>query len=46
MPQRMVEASMRLFAAEVLPTIRTFGRPELRAVSYHTVLRGAEDSAR
>ena len=34
MPQDAVAASMRLFAAEVLPVIRQFGGPEPRAVPY------------
>jgi len=37
MPAGMVEASMRLFAAEVLPTIKTFGRGEPRAIPYAQV---------
>ena len=37
MPADMVEASMRLFAAEVLPTIKTFGRGEPRAIPYAQV---------
>jgi alkanesulfonate monooxygenase SsuD/methylene tetrahydromethanopterin reductase-like flavin-dependent oxidoreductase (luciferase family) len=39
MPAYMVQSSMRLFAAKVLPVIREFGGPEPHAVPYHEVLR-------
>jgi hypothetical protein len=39
MPAHMVQSSMRLFAAKVLPVIREFGGPEPHAVSYDEVLR-------
>jgi len=39
MPADMVETSMRLFAAEVLPTIKTFGRGEPRSIPYADVTR-------
>ncbi|MFC5817564.1 LLM class flavin-dependent oxidoreductase, partial [Nonomuraea harbinensis] len=38
MPQDTVERSMRLFAREVLPTIKTFGGPEPRAMPYRAVV--------
>jgi alkanesulfonate monooxygenase SsuD/methylene tetrahydromethanopterin reductase-like flavin-dependent oxidoreductase (luciferase family) len=37
MPAEMVEASMRLFARDVLPTIKTFGRGQPRAIPYAEV---------
>ena len=40
MPAEMVEASMRLFAREVLPVVRTFGGPdEPWSVPYETLLK-------
>ena len=42
MPQELTESSMRLFAAKVLPTIKTFGGSEPWAVPYSQVRRGGE----
>ncbi|GAA3525560.1 LLM class flavin-dependent oxidoreductase [Aeromicrobium panaciterrae] len=38
MPTPMVEASMKLFAEEVLPTIKTFGSTDPRAIPYSDVM--------
>lgn len=38
MPTAMVEASMRLFAQEVLPTIKTFGSTDPQAIPYSDVM--------
>lgn len=45
MPQDDAAASMRLFAAEVLPVIRQFGGSEPHAVPYETVLRESQGIA-
>jgi alkanesulfonate monooxygenase SsuD/methylene tetrahydromethanopterin reductase-like flavin-dependent oxidoreductase (luciferase family) len=45
MPQEMAERSMRLFAAKVLPTIKTFGGPEPWGVPYTQVRRDRKGKA-